>query len=203
MASVSLSYVGWVNNRKRIVWLFCFPFTSEANRPALYYQCSDADGIYAFWTLKNTKGVKNLKCTVKFPRRLYIRQPQIIEELALFKKYIFCKHAFLLIFSLLILVLMSVSIFSLLDPRKSYKPMLVISRDCLGNSFAIPFSCCDFTTGSIRVRQLMQRLGRAFIRSREVKFFRGEIDGIGYLSKVLPVGFLKTMYWKESHFWCM
>lgn len=54
MASVSVSYVvGWENNRKRIVWLFCFSFTFEANRPAfvlavLYYQCSDAGGIYAF-----------------------------------------------------------------------------------------------------------------------------------------------------------
>lgn len=42
MASDSVSYaVGWENNR--IVWLFCFSFTSEANRPAsvlavLYYQ---------------------------------------------------------------------------------------------------------------------------------------------------------------------
>lgn len=171
MASVSVSFVGWENNRKRIVWLFCFPFTSEANRPALHYQCSDADGIYAFWTLQNTKGVKSLKCTVKFPRRLYTRQPQRIKELALFKKDIFCKHAFLFIFSLLILVLVSISIFSLLDPRKSYKPVLVISRDCRGSSFAIPVSCCDFTTGSVRVRQLIKRLGRAFIRSREVKFF--------------------------------
>jgi len=35
MASVSVSYVvGWENNRKRVVWLFCFSFTSEANRPA-------------------------------------------------------------------------------------------------------------------------------------------------------------------------
>lgn len=89
MASVSVSYVGWENNRKRIVWLFCFPFTSEANRPALHYQCSNVGGICAFWTLKSTKGVKNLKCTVKFPRRLYTRRPQIIEELALFEKDIF------------------------------------------------------------------------------------------------------------------
>lgn len=42
MASDSVSYVvGWENNR--IVWLFSFSFTSEANRPAsvlavLYYQ---------------------------------------------------------------------------------------------------------------------------------------------------------------------
>lgn len=171
MASVSVSYVGWENNRKRIVWLFCFPFTSEANRPALYYQCHDAGGIYAFWTLKNTKGVKNLKCTVKFPRRLYTRQPQIIEVLAPFGKDNLCKHAFPLIFNLLILVLMSISIFLLLDPRKSYKPVLVISRYYRGNSFAIPVSCCDFTTGSVSVRQLIQRLGRAFVRSREVKFF--------------------------------
>lgn len=62
MASVSVSYVvGWENNRKRIVWLFCF--TSEANRLAsvlavLYYQCSDAGGIYAFLTRKSTEGRK-------------------------------------------------------------------------------------------------------------------------------------------------
>lgn len=75
MVSVSVSYVvGWEDNRKRFVWLFCF--SSEANRRAsvlamLYYQCSDAGGIYAFLTLKNTEGEKNPNAQlVNFPRRL-------------------------------------------------------------------------------------------------------------------------------------
>ena len=77
MASVSVSYVvGWENNRKRTVWLFCFSFTSEANRPAsvlamLYYQCADAGGVYAFLTLKNTEGEETQNAQlVNFPRRL-------------------------------------------------------------------------------------------------------------------------------------
>ena len=100
MASVSVAYVvGWENNRKRTVWLFCF--TSEANRPAsvlamLYYQCSDAGGVYAFLTLKNTEGEETQNAqSVSFPRRLSIRQPRIIEELTLLKKIFFHVATFL------------------------------------------------------------------------------------------------------------